>query len=280
MAADCRLQVGHVWAIQPLSGVLPGAQFESASESFTEAHFDETDNRAIGQRRPSAQIGDQPQRRRLKSLHVRDHSHLPVHQLRPELEVVEHIIHPGVVEFVGDHVPDVEQAQPAPVGDGSQLLAQPAIYRDLIFRQEQPLERDVARQWQHTTAESVHGRETEDQRQVRAEHLFVFGGDHVIIECSGRELRPVDDLDLGQIAGVEGYIGHAEETRPNPSPVPSPGGEGSSQQVGDGRAQAGERLGRGGPGVRKRETRREELHDQQRQQPHRRQPWCTTCHKQ
>ena len=56
VAADRRLRVSHVWAIQPLSGVLPGAQFKGACESFTEAHFDETDNRAIGQRRPSAQI--------------------------------------------------------------------------------------------------------------------------------------------------------------------------------------------------------------------------------
>ncbi len=207
---------------QSLSDVRIGGQLEGAREAFTPAHLDEADGRAIGQGRPTAQPVDDPQRRRLKAWHVRHRGRLSTHQVRPELEIVEHVVQPGIAELVGDDVPHVEQAQPPPIGDNGQVLAQAAIPGDLVLGQESALECDVAGQRQHAPVVPIHSGDAEGQRQVGAEHFLVLCGDYGLVERVGRELWPVDDLDLGQVAGVEGDVRHADEAgrrllRPSPS---------------------------------------------------------------
>ncbi len=146
MTAHRRLHVGHLRAVQSLGRVLAGPQLECARDPLPQAHLDDAHDRAVGQGRAPFQVGDDPQCRRPKVRHMCHRGRLVASQSRSPLEVVEYVVQPGVVELVGDDVPDVEQAQPAPVRDGRQVLPQPAVHRDLVSWQECPLECDVARQ--------------------------------------------------------------------------------------------------------------------------------------
>ena len=151
--------------------------------------------------------------------------------LRPQLEVVVHIVDPQIALLVGDHKADAGQVEQAIVRHAAQLFAQAAIRHHQLGREEETLQLDITTKRQQAAVIAIYRREVVKQREIRRDDLHLFGRTHQPLYRVRRQAAGLAGAQFCQIAGVEANVREAQETVATSRRLILRGGEQGSRRV-------------------------------------------------